>query len=88
MKEVALKAVCQMCGARNGDFWETRPARRVVLSDRPRAGDILQTWTICNECHDGLLGLKLSSRKYRARYWKRGIASSIRLESRVGASRA
>jgi hypothetical protein len=66
MKEVAFKAVCQMCGARDGDFWETRPARRVVLSARPRAGGIFQTWTICDECHKGLVGLRFSAGNLRA----------------------
>lgn len=46
-----------MCGAVNGDFWQTNPSRRVVLFVKPRAGDIFHRWTICDECHEGLLGL-------------------------------
>jgi len=68
MIEVVFEAVCQMCGARNGDFWETRPTRRVVLSARPRAGDIFQTWIICDECHEGLLGLRFSTGEHRPRH--------------------
>jgi len=57
MNEAAKKSFCQMCGATDRDFWETRPARHAVLSVKLRAGDVSQTWTICDECHEGLLRL-------------------------------
>jgi hypothetical protein len=66
--ELISQAICQMCGSKNGDFWETRPARGVILSARPRAGDIFQAWTICDECREGLLGLALSVGKRRTRH--------------------
>ncbi len=50
----AVKAACQMCGAVDGVFWQTRPTRRIALSVKPRAGDISYTWTICDECNEGL----------------------------------
>ena len=45
---------CSMCGALNGDFWETRPKRHVLLRRRPRFGDTTQFWMICDECDEGL----------------------------------
>ena len=66
--EVTIDAVCQMCGAVDGDFWETRPERRVVLSVKPRAGDISHAWAICDECHEGLLVLRFSAGKHRPRH--------------------
>ncbi len=45
---------CSMCGAVDGDFWETRPARFVLLSRRPRYGDSAHSWILCDECDKGL----------------------------------
>jgi hypothetical protein len=49
---------CSMCGAIAGDLWQTRPTRPVVLRVRPRAGDIGQFWILCDECDEGLQGLR------------------------------
>jgi hypothetical protein len=48
---------CSMCGATNGDFWETQTARTIILRLQPRYGDIAQNWIICDECDEGLQGL-------------------------------
>src|ERR1051325_6951290 len=48
---------CEMCGAVPGDYWSTRPTRPIILSVRPRAGDPLHAWRICDECHEGLRSL-------------------------------
>ena len=45
---------CSMCGAIDGDFWETRPMRTVLLHSRPRYLDIGQCWVLCDECDEGL----------------------------------
>jgi hypothetical protein len=47
-----------MCGATDGDFWETSPSRRIILAVKPRAGDVSHAWVICDECHEGLLELR------------------------------
>jgi hypothetical protein len=60
--------VCEMCGAADGDHWQTRPTKPVILSLRPRAGDPLVAWTICDECHEGLKGLR--QRRLVAQYRK------------------
>ena len=49
---------CEMCGATAGDRWNTRPSRCIVLARRPRAGDPLHAWIICDECNEGLIGLR------------------------------
>lgn len=46
-----------MCGTASGDYWETRPARRVLLHHRPRPGDVRNVCTLCDECEEGLRGL-------------------------------
>ena len=43
---------CQMCGAIDGDEWETCPGKEVIFSPQPRS--IFEKWTLCNECNDGL----------------------------------
>ena len=58
MTTIEKQNFCSMCGAGAGDFWQTRSNRLVVLSVKPRVGDIFQSWTICNECHGGLLALR------------------------------
>ena len=45
---------CSMCGSMEGDFWQTNPNQGVALSIKPRAGDLLQSWMICDECNEGL----------------------------------
>lgn len=49
---------CLMCGATTGDTWQTRPTRFVVLQKRPRPGDTTHLCILCNECEEGLRGLK------------------------------
>jgi len=63
-------AFCSMCGAINGDFWETRPIRSVKLDLLPRYGDIKQPWIVCDECGEGLRGLN------RQRRGRMGASSS------------
>ena len=46
-----------MCGAVECDFWETQPAKPVVLTIKPRVGDFSHAWPVCNECDAGLSGL-------------------------------
>lgn len=60
--ENSKKEFCSMCGAIRGDFWETRPARAVLLQLRPRYGDTSQYWIICAECDEGLKSLIRSVR--------------------------
>lgn len=53
-EERVVIGVCSMCGALPGDFWETRPRRKVVLRLKPRHSDFKRIWTICDECDQGL----------------------------------
>jgi hypothetical protein len=46
-----------MCGAAAGDFWQTRPARPVLLRRNPRPGDTKHICVLCDECFEGLRGL-------------------------------
>lgn len=55
--------VCSMCGATDGDFWQTRPMRAVLLRSRPRYGDIKNHWILCDECDEGLQGLNRQRRR-------------------------
>ena len=52
--------VCSMCGSAAGEFWQTRPARRVVLRRCPRPGDAKHIWVLCDECEEGLPSLNRS----------------------------
>jgi len=45
---------CSMCGAIAGDFWQTEPKRIALLRLCPRHDDITQSWTLCDECDEGL----------------------------------
>ena len=45
---------CSMCGAIEGDFWETESFRSVRLHLRPRYKDASHKWIICDECDEGL----------------------------------
>ncbi len=54
---------CAMCGARAGDYWETRVTRPVKLELRSRAGDAPHCWTICDECHEGTQRLQRRFRR-------------------------
>src|SRR5271157_5013677 len=54
--------VCLMCGAASDDFWQTRPARRVLLRRRPRPGDVKNICTLCDECEEGLRSLNRSGK--------------------------
>ena len=47
-----------MCGTLDGDFWETRPSRRIVLLVKPQVCGTGHSWTICDECFEGLKGLQ------------------------------
>jgi hypothetical protein len=51
--------VCSMCGAVAGDVWETEPTRQVLLQLRPRYGDESHSWSICDECSEGLENISL-----------------------------
>ena len=51
---------CLMCGAASDDFWQTRPARRILLRRRPRPGDVRNICTLCDECEEGLRSLNRS----------------------------
>ena len=46
--------LCAMCGARENDKWETRPTRPKRLNRSVRPGDPGITWTLCDECSEGL----------------------------------
>ena len=48
---------CSMCGATEDDAWETRQNLRCRLRLRPRTGDPGHSWTLCDECWEGLTGL-------------------------------
>jgi hypothetical protein len=56
-KQEAQIEVCSMCGSVNGDLWQTQPTRPVHLHLGPRPGDPAQSWTLCDECKEGLRGL-------------------------------
>ena len=45
---------CSMCGAIDGDFWQTEPFRACQLKSNPRDGDVMQNWMLCDECYEGL----------------------------------
>lgn len=53
-KKAIETKVCSMCGATASDFWETAPAKIVVLKMRPRFGDSKTFWITCDECDEGL----------------------------------
>lgn len=50
------RAPCEMCGGHHGDPWETDPAKTRVLAIRHRIDEPGTLWTICDECHTGLIG--------------------------------
>ncbi len=62
---------CAMCGAIDGDFWQTQPTRSVTLRLRLRYGDIAQSWILYDECNEGLVSLNRQRRRSRM-----GAASS------------
>jgi hypothetical protein len=49
---------CTMCGAVNGDLWETHSSRPIVLLIKPAAYGSSRSLTMCNECFEGIKGLQ------------------------------
>jgi hypothetical protein len=47
-------SICAMCGAQNGESWETDRKRVTTLRVVPRHQDWPETWIICDECELGL----------------------------------
>jgi hypothetical protein len=50
------RAPCEMCGGHQGDLWETDATKIRYVAILPRIDEPHRVWTICDECHNGLVG--------------------------------
>lgn len=65
--DITFDSTCTMCGSTSKDSWETDPSRTVCLSMGSRFWDTpssalssLDECILCDECHEGVDGLRRS----------------------------
>ncbi|HYF33757.1 MAG TPA: hypothetical protein VD994_00595 [Prosthecobacter sp.] len=51
------RAPCEMCGGYRDDPWETDATKTRCVAVRPKFGEPHLLWTVCDECHTGLISL-------------------------------